>query len=256
MGAPDITAVLNGWWGGAYDDSSWWGAWCANSSGIIIGTNPPYSCADLLACGLGQFFGAPIQLANVGLTTGSAIVTVPYGWPSLAPGYLITGPGLPGGTVIVSVSTENVTLSQQATTTGAINPVYYPAPLVPIPLMNLYIALASASLNQARWLEYWYLGMSWYVAHMMTMWLRSYIDPNSNPTAAQVAQAGLEKGMLVAKSVGDVSGSYENMMADFGEWGAWAETTYGAQLISVAKVIGLGFIYVNAGPSPWPMSSI
>jgi Protein of unknown function (DUF4054) len=245
MGAPDITPVLAGWWGGGWYSSfiPWW---LANASGVIIGTNPPYSCADLLACGLVQFFGPPVQLANVALVTGNTVITVPFGWPSLAPGMLMVGPGLPGGSTVVSVANTGgqVTMSVAATLTGDVNPVYYPSPLVPIPLMNLYIALASASLNQSRWQDYWYLGMSLFVGHMMTMWLRAYVDPNTSPTAAQVAQAGIEKGMLVAKAVGDVSASYENMMSDFADWGAWAETTYGAQLISIAKVIGMGFMYV------------
>ena len=109
-------------------------------------------------------------------------------------------------------------------------------------LIQLYINLANASLQQARWLDTWPLAMSLFVAHFLTLYLQSEGNPTSNP--AQIAQSGLARGILVSKSVGSVSGSYETIVRDLEGFAAWNLTTYGQQLATFAKIIGMGPQYI------------
>lgn len=55
-------------------------------------------------------------------------------------------------------------------------------------------------------------------------------------TASQVAAAGAANGILLTKAVGDVSAGYQQleMMQD---WGAWALTRYGQQLVTMARAM-------------------
>jgi hypothetical protein len=110
--------------------------------------------------------------------------------------------------------------------------------VVPDGVMAMYITLASACLSQARWGAQWQFGMALFVAHYCTLYLQSEGQPGT--TAGQVAASGLAKGIAVSQSVGDVSISYEPVTSDFGSWGAWQLTTYGVQLITIAKLVGWG----------------
>lgn len=59
------------------------------------------------------------------------------------------------------------------------------------------------------------------------------------PNGAQIAAQGLAGGIQTAKSVGDVSVSYQSL-ASLEDWGAWNLTAYGQQLATMAKVVGAG----------------
>jgi hypothetical protein len=114
--------------------------------------------------------------------------------------------------------------------------------LVPDAVLSMYITLASACLSQARWCEQWQFGMALFVAHYCTLYLQSEGQPGS--TAGQVAASGLAKGIAVSQSVGDVSVSYEPVTSGFESWGAWQSTTYGTQLITIAKIVGWGIMVI------------
>jgi len=58
-------------------------------------------------------------------------------------------------------------------------------------------------------------------------------------TAAQIAAQGLANGILVSKSVGDVSSSY-SVLTSLEAWGAWNLTKPGQLLATLAKVNGAG----------------
>lgn len=108
---------------------------------------------------------------------------------------------------------------------------------VPTPVLNAFIALASASLVQARWEDSWYYAMALFVAHYCTLWLQqSGTQPANN---RQLAAQGIAKGILIAKSVDGVSGSYKTIegLEDFGSFGL---TSYGQLLITMAKGMGAG----------------
>ena len=57
--------------------------------------------------------------SDVGLTSGSAVITGIYSTDRLLPGWTIAGSGVPAGATVVSVdSTTQVTMSASATSTG------------------------------------------------------------------------------------------------------------------------------------------
>ena len=58
-------------------------------------------------------------------------------------------------------------------------------------------------------------------------------------SGAQIAAQGLAGGIQTAKSVGDVSVSYQPL-ASLEDWGQWNLTIYGQQLATMARVIGSG----------------
>jgi hypothetical protein len=69
--------------------------------------------------------------------------------------------------------------------------------------------------------------------------LQTSVPTQGVPSTAQLAAQGLMNGILSSKSVGDVSASYTVLSEQEG-WGTFRTTTYGAQLIDMAKVVGSG----------------
>ncbi len=122
--------------------------------------------------------------------------------------------------------------------------------LVPAPVLNAYIALATASLMQARWREGWAIAMGLYVAHLATLYLKTEGDQvaagaNDNvtaQTAVSAAQRGL--GVLVSKSAGGVSAGYQTIKG-VDDWGSFALTSYGTDLATKARVVGMGPVWVG-----------
>lgn len=114
--------------------------------------------------------------------------------------------------------------------------------LVPQAVLQMYITLASACLSYNRWLDHWPMAMALFTAHYATLYLQS--EGNAGTAAGTVASSGLAKGVQVSKSVGDVSVSMESLIGEWGSWGSWNLTTYGTQLMTVAKMIGWGMMYI------------
>lgn len=70
------------------------------------------------------------------------------------------------------------------------------------------------------------------------VWMKQMVVENvSYATPAQIAAQGVANGVLLGKSVGDVSAQYQGL-ASLDEWGAWALTKYGQQLVTLAKTVG------------------
>lgn len=93
----------------------------------------------------------------------------------------------------------------------------------------------------------WAMAMGFYVAHFCTLYLQSMADPNSG--AAAVFEAGRAQGVIVSKSVGDVSVNYDPNLAGrdtptMAGWGAFHLTVYGQQLITFGRLVGKGGMYV------------
>lgn len=110
-------------------------------------------------------------------------------------------------------------------------------------VMQMYIDLANACLQESRWRSYWKVAMGWFVAHFLTLYLQSMADAGS--PAAKVINAGQARGLQSSKSVGDVSVSYDfsTAMNDLDGWAAWKLTVYGQQLATAAKLVGKGGMY-------------
>jgi hypothetical protein len=62
-------------------------------------------------------------------------------------------------------------------------------------------------------------------------------------TGASIAAQGLAGGIQTSKSIGDVSVGYQ-ALASLEDWGQWQLTTYGQQLSTMAKVIGMGPVLI------------
>jgi hypothetical protein len=240
-----MDALIDGFWdslfGGDIDSSGM--QTYSLASGIVSGTNPPYTLSDFLEM-YPKFFGTPTAIEAT-LDGTSATITGLNSTQNLKPFQLVTGTGIPAGTLVVSVNStaKSAVLSNATTAAGTdVQLTVYAAPPIPMVAIQLYINLALASLMQARWLDTWTLAMALYVAHFCTLYMRSEAGPNQ--TASQIATSGLEKGIAVSKSAGGVSTAAQ-LLAGMEEWGAFAETTYGVQLIGFAEAIGSAAIWVG-----------
>jgi hypothetical protein len=254
---PDICALLNAWWGGGLEGGGWLQASASAAANIIFGSNPVYQISDFLA--IYPKFGTEVQ----------ALVTVLPG-TAAGSGYIVNDvlavvqPDASGGTVkviavdgsggIVSISIltggTGYSVANGLTTTGGtgsgatvnVTAISSYTSLIPQPVLQLYINLASASLSQARWLDNWPMGMALFIAHYATLYLRS--EGSVGTTAQQIASSGLAIGLKVSQAAGDVSQTQEYMTTGWESWGSWNLTTYGQQLITIANIVGIGTMYV------------
>jgi hypothetical protein len=239
MANPDYNAYLLEIWGYPGDVSGWL---ASDATNIVVGGNPPYTFSDFLAM-YPKFFGTPTAIAAT-LDGTSATITGLNSTQNLKPFQLVTGTGIPAGTLVVSVNStaKSAVLSNATTAAGTdVQLTVYAAPPMPLVAMQIYINLASASLMSARWLDMWPMAMALYIAHYCTLYLRSESGPNQ--TAAQIASSGLERGIAVSKSAGGVSTSAQ-LLGGLEDWAAWTSTTYGTQFATFAKTVGSGAMVV------------
>ena len=118
--------------------------------------------------------------------------------------------------------------------------------VVPQTVIQAFIDLAQASIQQARWRNQWQFGMGLFVAHYCTLYLQTLADPNSG--AQQVWDAGRARGVILSESAGGVSVSYDPNLAgrdqpDMKGWGAYHLTEFGQQLITIGRLVGKGGMY-------------
>lgn len=191
-------------------------------------------------------FGGPPLLSgsaspSATLVAGNLDITVDSA-SGLAIGQPIAARGIPDNTYIAAVAGNDVTLTNAPTVSATGVPLFvWSNPNVPIPVVLMFISLASASLAQARWADTWTFAMGLFVAHFATLYVKS--DGNPNSSVGQIAAQGLAGGIQVAKSAGDVSVNYQPIQG-IEEWGAWNLTTYGQQLATFARVIGSGPLFL------------
>lgn len=117
-------------------------------------------------------------------------------------------------------------------------------PLVPLDVIKMYIELAHSSIKKSRYHEGWEMCMGLFVAHFVTMYMQASADPDGGTAAA--AQAGQTKGFIASEAVDGVSVSYDfsQILSDLDGWAGWKATTYGVQLATLAKLYGMGGMYV------------
>lgn len=240
MPFPDLTLFYMSIYGGfGLDLGGLAGACTGLASGISQAGNPPYTASDFLAM-YPKFFGLA-SLATGTVTSGSQTITI-TDTTGIQVGQLIGGTGIPAGAMVTGVNANvSITISTNATANGT-TVFIFEAPIVPLAIVQAYLNLANASLMSSRWREAWPIAMALYVAHYLTLYLQT--DANPNPTAAQAVTTGLQRGLAVSKAVGDTSIGLE-AITGLEEWGAWTLTQYGLQLISMARVVGSGPIYIR-----------
>lgn len=245
MSSPDFSEFISDCWNGAYNNLTplWWYASAAN---LVFGSNPPYTVSDFLQI-YPQFGGVSVAITGDVSATSTTVLNV-SALTGLAKGQLIYGPDLADPTTIASVTAPStITLSAMptASVTGEALTVYT-SPFVPLPLLQLYVNLASASLQYGRYFESWPLAMALFIAHYSSLYLRS----NGNPTttAGAAAASGALLGFQTSKSVGDVSVS-QQMIVGVGstqDFGALNLTLFGQELINLMRVaVGVSAIWVG-----------
>lgn len=116
--------------------------------------------------------------------------------------------------------------------------------LVPEHMLELFIDQANGSVLPGRWGSLWRMAAGLYVAHFSAMYLKTYAPGSSG--ISQVAMNAQPSGMVKTATMGDVSVSYDNSAITSGteKWGAWNATQYGQQLITMARMVGMGGMYV------------
>lgn len=118
-----------------------------------------------------------------------------------------------------------------------------PAPLLPEAMLQSFIDQANDSVLPSRWGSMRRYAAGLYVAHFATLYLKTYADGSSSPT--QAANNADQVGVVKSASMGDTSISYDNSAITAGteKWGTWNATQYGAQLVTMARMVGMGGMY-------------
>lgn len=103
---------------------------------------------------------------------------------------------------------------------------------IPMRVIDVWVQVAHASILESRWHELWELAMGLFIAHHLTLFL----------DATKKNGDGMAKGLPASKSAGDLSISYDfgTVSQDMQGWGAYKLTTYGQQLVTLAKTCALG----------------
>lgn len=115
---------------------------------------------------------------------------------------------------------------------------------VPEAVLESFIKQANNSVVPARWGSMWRMAAGLYVAHMASILLKTYKNNSDSPS--QVASAASASGIVSSARMGDTQINYDNSAITKGteEWGAWNSTIYGQQLITYARMVGMGGSYV------------
>jgi hypothetical protein len=116
--------------------------------------------------------------------------------------------------------------------------------LLPEGILNMFLTQANDSVLPSRWGSMWRYAAGLYLAHFSTMYLKTYA-PASSGTAQVVAKAQ-PAGVIKSTTMGDTSVSYDNSAVTIGteKWGSWNATQYGQQLVTLARLVGMGGMYV------------
>jgi hypothetical protein len=235
---PDVNLLLSELWSGG--DEFIYTRFVSQASNIVLGTNPPYSVVDFSSI-YPKFIGPATVLTGT-FTNGSSTVSV-TSTAGVAIGQMVIGSAIaPGSTITGFTANTSIVLSQPAIADGiGLSFNDYQAPLLPLAVINCYIALASSHLVQARWLDDWQMGMALFIAHFATLWLLS--EGNQCSTPGKAAAAGLAQGIATSESAGPVSiGMQPTTGLD--NWASWTETQYGKIFATMARTQGAGMLWI------------
>ena len=115
--------------------------------------------------------------------------------------------------------------------------------LVQEQMLDMFITQANDSVLPSRWGSMWRYAAGLYTAHFAALYLKTYAP--SSDSAAQAAAGAAQVGAVKSASMGNTSISYDNSAITAGteKWGAWNGTQYGSQLVTMARMAGMGGIY-------------
>lgn len=111
-------------------------------------------------------------------------------------------------------------------------------------LLNEIVRMANVSVQPDKWLDSWHYAVGLYVAHYVTLQLRTFAESSATP--AQAAASGALVGVVKSATLGDSSVTYDTSALTAGteDWGDLNATTYGQMLANRARFIGLAGSYV------------
>ncbi len=124
--------------------------------------------------------------------------------------------------------------------------VFYPqfSSVVPLAVLQAYITLAGAVVQQARFHDAWSTAMAAFIAHFCTLYLRA--TPSGAATSGQVLAMGEAHGLKTSKSAGGVSVSidFDAVGRDLDGWASFKETEFGRLYATLASMHTTGTMVV------------
>ena len=117
--------------------------------------------------------------------------------------------------------------------------------LVPDTMLAKFVNMANSAIFPDAWGDVYDYAAGLYVAHHCALFLETYA-PAGTYSAAQVAGAAGNVGLVKSATMGDTSVTYDNAAVTAGteKWGTWNATKYGAQLVTMARGLGISGSYV------------
>ena len=103
---------------------------------------------------------------------------------------------------------------------------------------------ANDSVLPSRWGSMWRYAVGLYIAHFASLYLKTY--SLGSDSVAQAAGRADQVVAVKSAAMGDTSISYDNSAVAAGteKWGAWNATQYGSQLVTMARMVGMGGMFV------------
>ena len=115
---------------------------------------------------------------------------------------------------------------------------------IPLHMLDSFIKIANAVIQETRWFEKWRWAMGLYIAHYATLYLRMFSDGSSSARGA--ANSGALIGVVSSSTLGDTSVTYDTraLVAATEKWGAWNSTSYGQLLVTEARLVSMGGSFI------------
>ncbi|MEX5443433.1 DUF4054 domain-containing protein [Acinetobacter schindleri] len=115
-------------------------------------------------------------------------------------------------------------------------PMFADVTLYPSAQFNFYLNLGKKLLPESRWDDLLDEGLTFFVAHYLTLYRRSMDAADIGGDAGQVI------GNETSKSIDGVSYSMDVSSVSLSDAGHWNQTTFGIQFLQLARMVGAGGI--------------
>ena len=117
--------------------------------------------------------------------------------------------------------------------------------LIPKKMLEIFISQANDSVLPSRWGSMWRYAAGLYTAHFAALYLKTYSSGSSS--AVQAAGSAEQTGVIKSAVMGDTSISYDNSAITAGseKGGSWNSTQYGSQLVTMARMAGMGGLWAG-----------
>ena len=115
-------------------------------------------------------------------------------------------------------------------------PMFADVSLYPSAQFNFYLNMGEKLLPESRWDDLLDEGLTFYIAHYLTLYERSMLASDVGGDVGKVV------GNETSKSVDSVSKSMDVSSVSLTDAGHWNQTTFGIQFLQLARMIGAGGI--------------